>query len=73
MNEHERGRTIELLKGVIRPVEDRGLSSDLWPRMLRRMEEGPTRVPWFDWALAGLVVVLLLLFPGLIPRVLYHL
>jgi hypothetical protein len=61
------------LKGVIRPVEDGGLSGDLWPRMLRRMEEEPMRVPWFDWALAGLVVVLLLLFPGLIPRVLYHL
>jgi len=73
MNEHERARTIELLKGVIRPVEDGGLSGDLWPRMLRRMEEEPMRVPWFDWALAGLVVVLLLLFPGLIPRVLYHL
>ncbi|MCX6615544.1 MAG: hypothetical protein NTZ98_05525 [Acidobacteria bacterium] len=73
MNEHERERTIELLKGVVRPVEDGGLSGDLWPRMLRRMEEGPTRVPWFDWALAGLVVLWLLLFPGLIPRVLYHL
>jgi hypothetical protein len=73
MNEHKRERTIELLKGVIRPVEDGGLSGDLWPRMLRRMEEEPMRVPWFDWALAGLVVLLLLLFPGLIPRVLYHL
>jgi len=30
-------------------------------------------VPWFDWALAGILGAALFLFPGAIPALLYHL
>jgi hypothetical protein len=30
-------------------------------------------VPWFDWALAGILSTVLFLFPGAIPALLYHL
>lgn len=73
MNEPDQERLIQLLKSVIRPVADAELQRDLWPQMLRRMDEPRIRVPWFDWAAAGLVVLLLFLFPGVIPGVLYHL
>jgi len=54
---------------------DTKLKHDLWPQMLRRMEEepSPVRVPWYDWALAGVLVVWLLVLPKTIPALLYHL
>jgi hypothetical protein len=41
--------------------------------MLLKLAEEPSRVPWFDWALAGILSIILLLFPGAIPALLYHL
>jgi hypothetical protein len=64
----------ELLKQSIAPAKNTQLSRDLWPRMLQRLDRQQTvRVPWFDWALAALLSAALLLFPGLIPALLYHL
>jgi hypothetical protein len=63
----------ELLKQAIPPWSDTQLRRDLWPEMLKRLDEQPVRVPWFDWALAALLSAALLLFPGAIPALLYHL
>jgi len=63
----------ELLKQSIAPMADTELKHDLWPQMLQRLDRQPVRVPWFDWALAALLSAALLLFPGLIPALLYHL
>ena len=64
----------ELLKQVIAPAKNTELSRDLWPQMLQRLDQQQAvRVPWFDWALAALLSAALLLFPGLIPALLYHL
>jgi hypothetical protein len=41
--------------------------------MLRKLAPQPVRVPWFDWALAVILSAALLLFPGAIPALLYHL
>jgi hypothetical protein len=44
--------------------------------MLRKLHEQPLpthNVPWFDWVLAAILGALLLLFPGAIPVLLYHL
>ena len=49
------------------------LQRDLWPRVLRRLEAPPLRIPWFDWAMVAAVAGALLLFPGAIPALLYHL
>jgi hypothetical protein len=66
----------ELLKQTVAPVPDTELRRDLWPEMLRKLDEQPLpvlRVPWFDWVLAAILSAVLIFFPGSIPALLYHL
>jgi hypothetical protein len=66
----------ELLKQTVAPVPDTELRRDLWPQMLRKLDEQPLpvlRVPWFDWVLAAILSAVLIFFPGSIPALLYHL
>lgn len=51
---------------------DPELQRDLWPQMLRRLDERSASVPWLDWALLGLLATLLLAVPDAIPIFLYH-
>jgi type VI protein secretion system component VasF len=54
--------------------DDAELDRDLWPAMLRRLDERrKVHVPWFDWVLAGGLVAVLALFPAWIPMLLYYL
>ena len=71
LNEVEVGK---LLKEAL-PQTGEQLSCDLWPQMLRRMDESSLtrKVPWFDWALIGTLIAFGFAFPGLIPVLLYHL
>jgi len=69
-----------LLREAMPPIGGQtGKSDDLWPAMERRLraERAPApmkgRVPWFDWVLAGALVVSLALFPAWIPVLLYYL
>lgn len=74
MNKDENNQEMKsLLSQAIAPVIDAEPQRDLWPRMLAKLEEQPFRVPWFDWALAAVLSAALLLFPGAIPALLYHL
>lgn len=73
MNPHDDNELRELLKRSIAPMNDTELHHDLWPRMLRRLEQQQRlRVPWFDWALAAVAAATLIFFPGVIPALLYH-
>ena len=73
MNSHDDNEIRDLLKQALPPLADTELRRDLWPQMLERLDAGPSlRVPWFDWALAALLSAALLLFPGVIPALLYH-
>jgi hypothetical protein len=75
-NEELTNEMKELLKQSISPVQDAELRRDLWPQMLRKLDEQRppvATVPWFDWALAALAGAALLFFPGIIPALLYHL
>ena len=71
----------ELLKQTLPPVESNAEPErDLWPAVLRRLDEdaaqrGPisTSVPWFDWALLGGLVVFAVSVPASIPVFLYYL
>ena len=66
----------ELLKQAVAPVPDGELRRDLWPEMLAKLDEQPLPVhsiPWFDWVLAAILSAALILFPGSIPALLYHL
>ncbi len=60
-----------LLRQTLAPV-DPELGRDLWPQMLERLQRRSVVVPWFDWALLAALIVCGLLYPGLIPLVLYH-
>lgn len=77
MTDEENSKEIEvLLEAAIAPVKNPELRRDLWPEMLRKLDERRSpldHVPWFDWALAGILGAALFLFPGAIPALLYHL
>ena len=69
-NEENNRQLKELLKRVMPPVQGADLRHDLWPQMLRKLEEQPshiTTVPWFDWALAAILGAVLVFFPASIP------
>ena len=72
-NEESNKEIKELLRQAIAPVKSTELQRDLWPQMLRKLDERPLRVPWFDWALAAVLSAILVFFPGAIPALLYHL
>ncbi len=75
-NEENNKEMKKLLKQVIAPAQETELRRDLWPQMLRKLEEQPApvvSVPWFDWALAAILSGVLVFFPGAIPALLYHL
>ncbi len=62
----------DYLKSRVKPV-DTELSRDLWPQMLRRLDERVALpIPWLDWALLGLLGALLLTVPEAIPIFLYQ-
>jgi hypothetical protein len=73
MNEQNDKEIQEFLKRSIAPVADTELRRDLWPEMLKKLSQQPARIPWFDWALAAILGALLIVFPGAIPALLYHL
>lgn len=73
MNEQDDKEVREFLKRAITPVADPELRRDLWPEMLQKLSRQPASVPWFDWALAAILSALVIVFPGSIPALLYHL
>jgi hypothetical protein len=73
MNEREMGDLKKLLKESLPRVSDIKLQRDLWPAMQQRFAEHKLRVPWWDWVLLACASLLIWLFPGIIPALLYHL
>ncbi len=86
MNEQEQEKFANHLKQSLAPMS-RELNRDLWPNMLRRVNEGArhrqwiavlfspaalSSVPWFDWALLAALVIGICAFPKSIPIWLYH-
>ena len=62
----------ELLRRAMPPAGSREPERDLWPRMLRQLDRAPVRVPWWDFALAGAAAAGLMVFPEIIPWVLWQ-
>jgi len=62
-----------LLKSAVPPRIDAEPRRDLWPQVLRRLDNAPERVPWWDWVLLGGAIVAACAFPGVLPALLYHL
>lgn len=77
MNDREfikiQDRMRETLRDSVPPVQQLELRRNLWPEMLRRLQEQPARVPWFDWALLAASIAAAYFFPALIPALFYHL
>ena len=71
MTEHDDRQIREVLQQSLSPVNTE-LRRDLWPAVLRKLEAGTTRVPWYDWALIGLSASVFLFFPQLILVFAYH-
>jgi hypothetical protein len=74
MNEMNDAEIKDLLKQSLHPAGPE-LQRDLWPQMLRCLDERSQAqaVPWFDWVLLGVLVICVLAFPHSIPVLLYHL
>ena len=66
-----------LQSALPRVDDDAELPRDLWPAMLRRMDQpgarGAASIPWFDWALAGGLLAVAAIAPRTIPVILYYL
>jgi hypothetical protein len=77
MKQQDEDRIKSLLREALPHVSDSTEPArDLWPAMLRRMDEQSVRaasVPWFDWALAGGLVAFATIAPRTIPVILYYL
>ena len=72
MNQEEKDKLTALLQVALPPMGDRALRDDLWPRMRRRLDQRPTRVAWFDVALAALAAAGFIAFPVVIPWVMFQ-
>lgn len=70
--QHDEEEIRKALRAAFSPV-DTELHRDLWPAMLRRMEEPALKIPWYDWALAGGLAGATVFFPRLILLFAYHL
>ena len=73
MNELNDQKFREMLKRAMARVPETELKHDLWPRMLRRLDERPARASWVDLALLALLAIWCVIFPAAIPRLLYNL
>ena len=75
--EQEPERMKQLLRAAMPPVADESVDRDLWPAMLRRMDQQAVRgidhVPWWDWALVSGLVGFAAILPRSIPVILYYL
>ena len=72
MTEHDERQIRDALKKSF-PRFKTELRKDLWPDVLRKLDDHPARVPWYDWALVGLSAAMFLAFPRLVLLFAYHL
>ncbi|HZR25969.1 MAG TPA: hypothetical protein VFA59_20380 [Vicinamibacterales bacterium] len=61
-----------LLRSVQPPIDDRTPTRDLWPRVMERIDGGPT-VSAVDVGMAALVAIVLAAYPKLLWLLAYHL
>ncbi len=73
MSEQNDEQLREFLKRTFVPVSDTELQRDLWPQMLRKVDERPIQWSGFDWALVAVLAVCCCIFPDIIPALLYNL
>jgi len=72
MNERQDEQIRSLLRSALLPMGQREPPRDLWPLMLRRLDDGRLRWAWADYALAGVVLAGFIAYPKVIPWILFH-
>jgi len=65
-------RLERLLRSALPPTSGRGPSRDLWPLIVSRSRV-PVAWSWFDFSLAAVIAIVLLLFPDWLWLLAYHL
>jgi hypothetical protein len=79
MSAHHEDRIQHLLRQALPPVAAQPEPNhDLWPAVLRRLDQQPAAQPqskwvWFDGALLAALAVMIAAFPVSIPLLLYYL
>jgi hypothetical protein len=73
MSDGEVEKLKKLLRSALGPQDDAQLRRDLWPTVMRRLENRHSHVSRWDWALLAGVIAVICLFPEVIPALLYHL
>jgi hypothetical protein len=66
-------RIEKILREAIPPLGRNALQRDLWPQMRQRLEVRSFTVSWFDWSLIAACLIWLVVFPEVIPALVYHL
>jgi hypothetical protein len=61
------------LKTGLAPIGESQPERDLWPDTQRRLNSRIAVVPWFDYAVAALLVAAIFFFPETILYLIYHL
>ena len=73
MNQENHDGMKKLLQQAMPPIEAAAETArDLWPAMLRRLDQR-TAPPWFDWALVAGLGVCAVASPAWLPVILYFL
>lgn len=73
MNRLSDEKTLELLRAAMPASHSDASTSDLWPRVRRRIEQQEAaRLPAADWLLVAALVLLCLLRPSLVGVLLLH-
>lgn len=74
MNNENQDGMKKLLQTALRPVKgEPEPRRDLWPAVLKRLEEKQGMPPWYDWALLAGLVGMVAFFPTAIPVLLFYL
>jgi hypothetical protein len=61
------------LKHGLPPIGESQPERDLWPDIQRKLNSRVAVVPWFDYAVAALLVAAIFFFPETILYLIYHL
>ncbi len=72
MNEEDLKQMGKRLRNALGPLKNAELERDLWPEMVRKLDQTTVHVPWFDWVLLAGLGVALWFFPALLQALLYH-
>ena len=64
---------IRSLQAAVPRWPDHPPAGDLWPTMLRRLDQAPPRFGWLEAILLAALVAMFAIYPDIVPVLLWHL